>query len=86
MPTFLLGFSVFALNIVVCLLGATSQYRLWWLLYAAACFAVFVLFGMSSPVSLVVRMLVGLTNGFSATSCSYWRMAGDILTPSLPCL
>lgn len=86
LPSFLLGFSVFALNIVVCLLGAASQYRLWWLTYAAACVAVFLLFGMSSPVSLAVRMLAGLTDGFSATGCSYWRMAKDIITPSLPCL
>lgn len=52
-----LGISIFVLNIVVCLCGAATRYRFGWLTYGVACVFAFVLFGMSSPLSLVLLLL-----------------------------
>jgi hypothetical protein len=59
-PSMVLGISIFALNIVVCLLGAATRHRFWWLTYGVACVFAFVLFGMSSPLSLVLLLLTML--------------------------
>jgi hypothetical protein len=56
-PSLLLGTSFFILNALVCLLGAATRYRFWWLTYGVGCVFSFVLFGMSSPLSLAVLLL-----------------------------
>ncbi|CUX45599.1 membrane hypothetical protein [Agrobacterium sp. NCPPB 925] len=56
-PSLLLGASIFFLNLVVCLLGAATRYRFLWLTYGVACVFAFVLFGMPSPLSLVLLLL-----------------------------
>ncbi|XHE14494.1 hypothetical protein PCC82_07095 [Agrobacterium deltaense] len=52
-PSLFLGISIFTLNIGLCLLGATTRYRFWWLGYGVACVLAFMLSGTSSPLSLV---------------------------------
>lgn len=46
-------------NIFLCVIGVTTSYRILWIIYAAACVVIFILFGMSSPVSLVLTFLTG---------------------------
>ncbi|WP_454686004.1 hypothetical protein [Agrobacterium leguminum] len=56
-PSMFLGISIFVLNILVCLWGAATRYRLGWLSYGVACVFAFVLAGISSPLSLVLLLL-----------------------------
>lgn len=46
---------IFALNLALCGLGArTGRFRPFWIAYAAACVLSLVLFGMTSPISLLL--------------------------------
>lgn len=56
-PSLASGTLIVFLNLVVCLLGAGTRYRFVWLIYGVACVFAFVLFGMSSPLSLVLILL-----------------------------
>lgn len=53
-----IGIAAFIVNLAVCVLGARAGYRLPWLVYAAGCVVSFALFGMSSPISLLLTVLV----------------------------
>jgi hypothetical protein len=53
------GILIFGLTVFVCVLGATTQYRLFWIAYGIACAATLALFGMSSPLALLL-ILPGL--------------------------
>ncbi len=54
-----IGVLIFGLNVLVCILGATTRYRLAWIAYGIGCVAVLVVFGMSSPLALSV-ILAGI--------------------------
>jgi hypothetical protein len=53
------GMLIFGLNVLVCIFGATTRYRLFWIAYGIACVAVLAFFGMSSPLALSV-VLAGI--------------------------
>jgi hypothetical protein len=55
-PSLFLGIVVLVLNLLVCVLGARTPYRLFWLIYAGSCVVAFVLFGMSSPFALILLL------------------------------
>ncbi len=46
------GVLIFGLNVLVCIFGAATRYRLLWIAYGIGCVAVLVFFGMSSPLAL----------------------------------
>jgi hypothetical protein len=53
-PSLFLGIVVLVLNLLVCMLGARTTFRLFWLIYAGVCAVVFILFGTSSPIALIL--------------------------------
>lgn len=53
------GMLIFGLNVLVCILGATTRYRLFWIAYGIGCIAVLVFFGASSPLALSI-ILAGI--------------------------
>lgn len=53
--SFYIGTTFFVLNLALCALGfASAKFRLGWLLWAALSIACFILFGMATPVGMIL--------------------------------
>ncbi|UFI06781.1 hypothetical protein [Roseibium aggregatum] len=54
---FYICLTIFLLNLALCTVGlASGKFRLFWLLWAAASIASFILFGMATPVGVVLTL------------------------------